>query len=931
MRPFLAACVLFFASAAMPALAQSPSATTAMATTLINGRVLDQSTGLPIAGASVETIGATKESAATDSNGRFSISSLVPGRYQLRVGHHGYQTAISDSVLVTVAQGADVTLVLARQSSGATDLRTIGHTSTRASQALQRSSVIYQSVSAETIQNLGFFRTGDYLRTLPQINMAVGTTGGSDTPSPGDDQYLDFRGIGNLETTTLLDGHPIGGGLNRGKNFGYNWESSPTFALRDVVVVYGSGLTGLSPYSALGGVANMVTLDPTPRAQWSFTQGYGTFSKLATTITGTGMLGQHFGYAVAYGTQGIYGPYRNDSFYQPGAAYDQAAPRNSAVYDLAVYPYGTGVANRGAMAKFQYVFGDMSKPSHLTASATWSDYWDDKTGNGDQDYLPYGTALALGKALLASYSPGKPTKPPYSVSNLPNCPDGRFLGFSVNGNPYGFGTNGLPDGGPHCVTPNQYANFAGGWQGAGTTWQALHMSQYDLRFDTPTPTGQLVVDGFTNNWFQLYDRTFQLPFTPATAPGGAGYGPNPYFTSPAVATTGLSATDEFFGRTSDFGFGIAANNYAYKELTIGLPPSDPVVNDAYGYMQYVYHPEQRPYSVYFNAAQVYASTTTTWAFNPRLAFVYNLTRNDVFRVAAGSAETQPYASMIFTPASLVAVGALAGNVNCSGLTIIGSVGNPTLLPERADDVDISYGHRFGFDSLIQAEAYSENVNSKIFPEPINVNTLPAGFINTMKYQSYVNSQCGGKPGTGALGVNSYHNIGRLLAQGLDIQGRQRVTRNLFFDYGYSIENAVLKSADVVLLQNNPTYIVGAQLPGVPAHKWQVSADVTVGRNVDLRLTQYYVGANNSKNIGAYNYGELSANVPWGSGRFNVAVTNLWNQYAQWNGLIGYGLPLAMNHYATAAQYAPFIGAGATESYGIPPRQIYFAYTFLLRQ
>ena len=301
MRPFLAACVLFFASAAMPALAQSPSATTAMATTLINGRVLDQSTGLPIAGASVETIGATKESAATDSNGRFSISSLVPGRYQLRVGHHGYQTAISDSVLVTVAQGADVTLVLARQSSGATDLRTIGHTSTRASQALQRSSVIYQSVSAETIQNLGFFRTGDYLRTLPQINMAVGTTGGSDTPSPGDDQYLDFRGIGNLETTTLLDGHPIGGGLNRGKNFGYNWESSPTFALRDVVVVYGSGLTGLSPYSALGGVANMVTLDPTPRAQWSFTQGYGTFSKLATTITGTGMLGQHFGYAVAYG------------------------------------------------------------------------------------------------------------------------------------------------------------------------------------------------------------------------------------------------------------------------------------------------------------------------------------------------------------------------------------------------------------------------------------------------------------------------------------------------------------------------------------------------------------------------------------------------------------------------------------------------------
>ncbi|MBV9700519.1 MAG: TonB-dependent receptor [Candidatus Eremiobacteraeota bacterium] len=925
MRWFLAAvsCMLFCAA---PAVAQVSAAITSG----LSGRVVDQSTGLPIAGATVETIGPTSQSATSDANGHFAMDRLVLGNYHLRVAHQGYQTAVSDNVSLSAFQAPVVTLALAPQRTSSSGLLTIGHTSTRASQSLQRSSVIYQSVSAEAIQSLGFFRAGDVLRTLPQVNLAVGTTGGSDTPSPGDDQYLDFRGIGNLETTTLLDGHPIGAGLNRGKNFGYNWESSPTFALRDVVVTYGSGLSGLSPYSALGGVANMVTLDPTPRAQWSFTQGYGTFSKLATTITGTGTLGSHFGYAVAYGTQGIYGPYQNDSFYQPGAAYDQAAPRGSSVYNMAVYPYGTGVANRGAMAKFQYVFGDPDHPSHLTGSAVWSDYWDDKTGNGDQDYLPYGTALALGKSLLASYTPGKPTKPPYTVGNLPNCPDGKFLGFSVNGNPYGFGPNGLPDGGPHCVTPNQYANFAGGWQGAGTTWQAFHMSQYDLKFDTPTPTGQFVVDGYTNNWFQLYDRTFQLPFTAATAPGGAGFGPNPYWTSPAVQTTGVSATDEFFGHTSDFGFGLAANNYVYKEYTLGLPPSTPIVNDNYAYLQYVYHPEQRPYSVYFNAAEVYASTTTSWAFNPRVALVYNLTRNDVVRVAAGSAQTQPYPVMIYTPAALVAPGALAGNVNCSGLTIIGSVGNPTLLPERANDVDVSIGHRFGLDSLIQASAYSENVNSKIFPEPINVNTLPPGFINTTNYQNYVNSQCGGKPGTGALGVNSYHNIGRLLAQGLDIQGRQRVNRRLYFDYSYSIEKAVLQSADVLLLQNNPTYIIGAQLPGVPAHKWMVAGDVTVGRDFDLRLTQYYVGANNSKNIGAYNYGELSANFPWGTGRFNVAVTNLWNQYVQWNGLIGYGLPLALNHYATAAQYAPFVGAGATESYGLPPRQIYFAYTFLVR-
>ncbi|HEY6327373.1 MAG TPA: TonB-dependent receptor [Candidatus Cybelea sp.] len=926
LRRFLVGVSLgIFIFAGSPALAQ----TTPAVTSSISGRVVDQSTGLAIASALVESLGPTHQSATTDTAGQFAMVGLALGVYHLRVGLSGYQTAISDSVAVSTAQTATVTLSLARQRTGATDLRTIGHTSTRASQSLQRSSTVYQSVSAETIQNLGYFRASDYLQTLPQVNLAVGTSGGSDTPSPGDDQYLDFRGIGNLETTTLLDGHPIGAGLNRGKNYGYNWESSPTFALRDVVVVYGSGLTGLSPYSALGGVANMQTIDPTPQKQFSFTQGYGTYSKLVTMATATGTLGNRLGYALAYGTQGSGGPYYNDFFYQPAAAYDQAAPRGSAVYNLAVYPYGTGVANRGAFAKFRWDLGNLDHPSHLTASAEWSDYWDDKTGNGDADYLPYNTALAMGKALLASYVPGKPTKPPYTVQNLPNCPDGAFLGSSLNGNPYGFGPNGLPDGGPHCVTPAQYAVFASGWQGAGTAWQAFHMSQYDLKYDTPTPGGQVVADVYTNNWFQLYDRTFELPWNRASSVGGAGFSLNPYWTSPAVATTGGFVNDEWFARENDFGFGFAFNNYAYSLQTINTPASTPVVHDDYGYLQYVYHPEQRPYSVYFNAAEVYASVTGTYGFNPRVALVYNITHNDVFRVATGSASTQPFASQVFTPASLVAPGSLPGNINCTGLTIIGSVGNPTLLPERANDVDISYGHRFGFDSLIQASAYTENVNAKIFGEPINVATLPNGFINTAPYDAVVDSQCGNK--AGQLGVNSQTNVGRLLAQGVDIQGRQRVNRSLFFDYGYSIETSVLKSADVLLLQNNPTYIIGAQLPGVPVHKWQVSADVTVAKNIDLRLTQYYVGTNNPKNAPSYNYGEFTANLPLGTGRFNVAITNVWNQYNQWNGLIGSGVPLALNHYATPAQYAPYIGVGATESYGIPARQIYFAYTFNIRQ
>ncbi|MBV8728011.1 MAG: carboxypeptidase regulatory-like domain-containing protein, partial [Candidatus Eremiobacteraeota bacterium] len=542
----------------------------------ISGIVVDQANGLPITGALVETVGPAAKSATTDASGRFALSALKSGVYQLRITHAGYQTTLSEALTLSGGATSGITLALARQQTGATTLREIGSTTVHASQSLQRSSVIYHSASAEAIERSGFYRTGDYLRTLPQVNMASSTGGGSDTPSPGDDQYLDIRGIGNIETTALLDGHPIGQGLNRGKNYGYNWEISPTFALRNVVVTYGSALSGLSPYSAIGGVINMQTLEPTPDRQFTLTQGIGSYAKSATTFSATGQFNSRLGYAVAAGSQSIDGPYNNAYFFQPGAAYDQAAPVGSAVYNMGIYKDDTAAVNRGGMLKLRLSLGNLERPSHLTASALWASYWDDKTGNGDQDFLPYDTALANGQAQLAAYTPGNPTTPPYTVSNLPNCPTGQFLGHSVNGNPFGFGPNGLEDGGPHCVTPQQYASLAGGLQGAGAAWQSFRIGQYDLRFDTPTRTGQIVVEGYTNYWRQKYDRTFQLPFNAATDTSGTGFGPNPYITDPAVSTSGLSITDEFNGRNNDIGLGFAYNNYAYNLHTLGFPDSNPI-------------------------------------------------------------------------------------------------------------------------------------------------------------------------------------------------------------------------------------------------------------------------------------------------------------------------------------------------------------------
>ncbi|MEO6990951.1 MAG: TonB-dependent receptor [Candidatus Baltobacteraceae bacterium] len=891
----------------------------------IGGVVVDAASGLPLGGATVGLARPGAARVATDESGKFTLQSVPPGIHQLEIRLHGYQSALSDQIDVLAGQAANVTLSLQRQQIGGQTLSEIGHTSVRASESLQHSSTIYKTQSIESIERQGYYRVGDYLRSLPQVNLSA-ATGGSDTPSPGDDLYLDIRGIGGLETVALLDGHPIGFGVNRGKNLGYNFEISPTFALRSVNVNFGSGSEGLGGYSAVGGVVDMLTIDPGPRYRFNLTQGFGTFDKLVTTLNASGPLSKRLGFAVAAGTQSLDGPYKNLYLYQPASAFDPSAPSGSPVHQLGIYKDDTTVVNRGDFLKLRYEFGNPQKLAHLTASALSAYYWDDKTGNGDQDFLPYPTALAIGKSSLAGYSPpSAPLAPPYGPSNPPACGAGTFLGLNPNGAPWGFGPDGKPDGGTNCVTPQQYAKFESGYQGAGPTWQAFSIADYHLKYEQPAGATNLTANVYTNRFFQLYDRSFQLPFVKVP-------GDNLFTLSPSVNTTGVSVTDELPGTNNDVGVGYSFNNYAYLFKANGAISPSPIVHDDAIFLQDVYRPAHGHYSAYLNASENTSTITHSTVFDPRLALVYNLTKNDVLRVAAGATTVQPYATYIDLPYSPIALGALNGNLNCTGLTTIGQVANPNLQPEKANDAELSFGHRFFGDSQIQATVYNENVNDKIYSDIIPVSGLPGSSIPAAalaNFETRINAACG-TTGLNGVGVNSQANIGRLLARGIDISGRARVSRHLFFDYDYSTESSALRAADLTLLQNNPILIPGSQLPGVPLHKEQIAADATFGRGIDLRLTQYFVAANNSKNIDAYNYGDVSLNVPAGPGAFNVAVNNVFNQYVQYVGLIGEGRPLPLNQYASAGQYVPYIGTGATEAYGLPFRSVFFTYSFSVK-
>ncbi len=406
--------------------------------------------------------------------GIFTIPSLTKGTYRLTLSLNGYQPAISEPIVLTDSP-VEVTLTMHRATS---DLHVIAVTTVHAKESLQQSSTFTKTLNPEELAQQGVVRAADALRALPGVNNGI--TG--DTAALSDDVQISLRGIGTLETEAAIDGHPIAYGIKGG----FNYQLSPVFPYRDISVLYGSGGSDLMGVSAIGGVINFQTLDPTPTDAVSVTQGYGTFNQLSTSLTATGTQ-DRLGYAAAYGVAGLDGPFRNDTFYQAGAAFDQSV-LSGAIHTLGIYQDDSGAVTRAGLAKLQYNF---SPKSAVTFSSIDESRWVNKSGNGDGDYLSYAPALAFGNLLLAGYEPA-------NYPNLPACPKGTFVGTNANGSPNGFGPNGQTDGGITCQTPHQYAQFNTGWDGAGPSWQSVRL--FDNSLDYRASLQHSVIR------LELYDR-----------------------------------------------------------------------------------------------------------------------------------------------------------------------------------------------------------------------------------------------------------------------------------------------------------------------------------------------------------------------------------------------------------------------------------------
>ncbi len=885
MRQFLAialACAIAFSCAGA-----------ACAASFVSGVVLDAANGIGIAGARVRVV-ETGVTSVTDATGHFRFDVRSPAWYHIAVERTGYQPALSPRVELGQSPQT-VTLELHRATA---QLRTIAITSTSRAQSLLQASTYTATLNGEALVRAGLVRAADSLRQLPGVNNGI--TG--DTGALGDDVNLSIRGIGTAETVAAIDGHPIGYGIKGG----YNYQLSPAFPYRNIAVLYGSGGSDILGINAIGGVINFSTLDATPEQHVAATQGYGTFEHLASNVSTTGTSGKA-GYALSYGTSGLDGPFRDATFYQPGASSDVSAPPGTAPYQRAIYTDDSAVTSRAGLLKLHF---DLSAATSLSFTGVTQSYWENKTGNGDGDYLPYETALARGNALLA-------------VNGSAGCAPGQFK----TGNQY-------PVDGqlPGCQTPSQFATLNGGWQGAGPAWHAFNLWYDEADARQRIGPGTLHVDAFTTRYDDDQFR-YNLPYRKTP-------GDTQKTTFNSVTSGGSLVSYDIENANNDVETGLNYLNNAYVYRTIkatSTAESDPFATESSYFLRDVYHAERSPLTVFGNLWFKHATLTNSSYVDARVSALDRFGPHDAVRVAYGATTTEPTADEFkqpFSPGAL-ADGTLQGagggqTYVCGGLNAIGT-GAPqletSLVPERGVDYEAAYAHGWKNDSTITAQLYNVNVFNKLFPTIVPLSQTGTAFLPQdaiANATAALNGVCGA--GNYQLGVTQTLNVGTLRARGADISGRWRFTSRLFADYDWAVTSTSLVNSPPGLLASNLTYIPGAQLPRVPLHTFDGSLDATAAANLDVRYTLHTVSANNTKALPAYNYSDvLLTYTPRGHGTFTCFIANVFNQYANIAGLIGMGVPLPLNTYANAASYAPLIGTSATEQYGLPYRQIYFSY------
>lgn len=905
--------LLFFASA-MPARADLGGG-------VVSGVVVDEVNGLPIPNANLALYRGETDVAASksDEKGAFKFDSVEPGSYTISISAVGYQSSTSRQFSVAAGQLTTVSLVVTRASETLqrSSLKTIGSVTASASSSLASTTTITRPLDIPLLQQENYLNFVSGLVRLPGVN----STGLSSSVS--DDSFLDIRGLGESETQALLDGHPVGPqgvyGINGGGNFptAFNYSDSPLFGLSRVQVTFGSGASGLYGVDAIGGTVDMETLNPTLKPTENFWQGLGDQGRQMSAFNATGTSGR-LSYALAAGVQGTYGmfapqlipqtarPNNNSNANNGGActASNDISPCNTA---LNTYSVSQNSTLRSELAKFKY---QLSNSTTFTATVLASGQESDSTGNGDNDYLPYDTRLAY---IYANDTPN---------CSLPGDPKGKMSGYQVI-------TVANPANNPTaCYSAKQWALASYGPDGGGADRnRGANTADYDFKLQNVSGKNTLTADGYYN-YYKFYKSSEESAGLDAAGNEFAG---DAY--SEFVNTNGYLVSDDIVNANSDLGVGFfgeyqADSRLEYNSLAQGvynyLTPESTHYDSGFARAAYDFTPK---FSAYGNFWVKHDTAIGDTNFDPRISLVLRPETADVFRATFGHSTGDPAPELKATGPPAITVTPQSVNVVCNPYNSIGSGGNPSIKPEAANDYEVGYAHRFGTDSSVQFNAYYTSVRDQLFSadDPISSYGAVAVPANILQQLAQRFSSC---PGVDAsipasvlpyLAITTTYNAASAVSKGIELSGRQHVSRHFYVDYSYDIQSVVQNGINIDILQNNPFVINGGQVQGIPINQATVGVDYS-NDGFEMRLDGYVVGSNNPSARPAYNSWNGFIAKTYANGlTLNLGVQNVFNQAWQQYGYFGHQPLVPENQFGhDTTPIQQYLNVG-NEEFGIPVR------------
>jgi outer membrane receptor protein involved in Fe transport len=751
--------------------------------------------------------------------------------------------------------------------------------------ALQMNAAVTGTMASQALRQENTLRVSDALKKLP------GVDGSGVTSAAGDDAYLAIRGLKPSESQVLLDGHPIGpigisasGPDADGLIEGFNFQASPAFALGGVDVTFGAGATGLYGGNTVGGTIDMRTLNPTERSQFTLDEGMGDEGRMLTALKATGTRGR-LGYALAEGAEGTYGAFPGNNVAQTGL---RGTDFTSATLQQLAYPVSGNYLLRNALGKITYKVSPATNASFTTYNAT---SWSDKTGNGDNDFNS--------SSYMLSNAP---------VGNNPNCPNGVMV---------------QTDGGRQCIPASQYAQGASGPAGGGPgAWQALRSQDYHARLTTALGNNSLLLDAFTDNYAFTYHRDASF------IEGPAGIFADRW------ATQGFLASDDVATARNQFGFG-----YYFQRQTLAGNQSTPDgralqdnapasrVDNAY-FVRDTFMPIDH-LSFVLNAWYNKASIDSQAHVNPRLSLIYKPSSSDVIRVTSGKSVSEP--SLQLDQVRLTPIGAL--NPDCGALknatpdhpaqVNVGAGPASNLRPEKATDLEVSYEHRIADDGTVGITMYDMNLTNRIVTGNLAAGgLLPEGAVAGVLNR--IGQFCGVTPNPGTLQytLTQAFNAATAQARGIEISGRVRADKHVFFDYSYDIQSLIINDLPNSVLTTDPTLVNGIQAFQVPLHKANLGIDFSSGSGFEGRLDGHFVSINNPQQLPGYVYADVSITQRVSKRlTLNLGVSNVFNSHSNTYNMVGLGVPYPVNG-ENANLSDPFVQPFNTR-YSLPPTSVMF--------